>query len=104
MLTMATWTFRRLCNHQDPCSRRAYSIGRGTTMWQIAPYDIDALPALAQAKGAWANIRATRNRKATFSFSPWAYRQRNLVERFFNKLKQLGAIATRYGKRSAMDS
>ncbi|MER0240434.1 transposase, partial [Fulvimarina sp. MAC8] len=28
------------------------------------------------------------------------YRQRNLVERFFNRLKQLRGIATRYDKRA----
>ena len=33
------------------------------------------------------------------AFSPWLYRQRNLVERFFNKLKHFRAIATRYDKR-----
>ena len=33
------------------------------------------------------------------SFSKRLYRKRNLVERFFNKLKQFRAIATRYDKR-----
>jgi len=74
------------------------SIGRGTTLLADRAYDTDSLRALAKAKGAWANIPAKRNRKATFSFSPWVYRQRNLVERFFNKLKQFRAIATRYDK------
>lgn len=32
-------------------------------------------------------------------FSAFLYRYRNLVERFFNKLKQFRAIATRYDKR-----
>jgi transposase len=36
--------------------------------------------------------------KGTFPFSSWVYRQRNLVERFFDKLKQLRGIATRYEK------
>ena len=31
-------------------------------------------------------------------FSPWLYRQRNLVERFFSKLKHYRRIATRYDK------
>ena len=30
--------------------------------------------------------------------SPWLYKQRNLVERFFNKLKYYRRIATRYDK------
>ncbi|MBB3289922.1 transposase, partial [Rhizobium sp. BK347] len=31
--------------------------------------------------------------------SRWVYRQRNLVERFFNRIKQFRGIATRYDKR-----
>jgi hypothetical protein len=30
---------------------------------------------------------------------PWVYRQRNAVERFFNKLKHFRAVPTRYDKR-----
>ena len=35
------------------------------------------------------------------SFSPWLYRYRNLVERFFNKLTHFRAIATRFEKHDA---
>jgi len=31
--------------------------------------------------------------------SPFLYRYRNLIERFFNKLKHFRAVATRYDKR-----
>jgi transposase len=31
-------------------------------------------------------------------FSGWLYRQRNLVERFFNRIKHFRGIATRYDK------
>ncbi len=34
---------------------------------------------------AWANISPKTNRKGSFVFSRWVYRQRNLVERFFNR-------------------
>ncbi|WP_259779310.1 IS5 family transposase [Aestuariispira ectoiniformans] len=61
-------------------------------------YDSDAIRALADARKAWANIPPKRNRKKTFAFSSWVYRQRNLVERFFNKLKQFRGIATRYDR------
>ena len=37
-------------------------------------------------------------RKDTFAFSPYLYRYRNLIERFFNKLKHFRAVATRYDK------
>jgi transposase len=51
------------------------------------------------ARGAWANIRAMRNRKRPPLFSAFLYRYRNLVERFFNRLKHFRAVATRYDKR-----
>jgi transposase len=35
------------------------------------------------------------------SFSPYLYRARNLVERFFNKIKQCRRVATRYDKLAA---
>jgi transposase len=46
----------------------------------------------------WANIPNRSNRKQRFGFSSWLYRQRNLVERFFNRIKQFRGIATRYDK------
>lgn len=36
--------------------------------------------------------------KRKLPFSSWGYRQRNQIERFFNKLKQFRGIATRYDK------
>ena len=39
--------------------------------------------------------RGARNIPA---FSPFLYRYRNLVERFFNKLKHFRGVATRYDK------
>lgn len=53
-------------------------------------YDSDALRKEMNARGAWANVRAMPNRVKTFAFSAWVYRQRNAVERFFNKLKTSG--------------
>lgn len=49
-------------------------------------------------QGGLANIPPKTNRKAPICFSPWLYRQRNLVERFFNKLKYYCWITTRYDK------
>ncbi len=42
---------------------------------------------------------AERHFLAFPAFSGWLYRQRNTVERFFNKLKHFRAVATRYDKR-----
>jgi transposase len=41
------------------------------------------------------------NRNELICFSPYLYRARNLVERFFNKIKQCRRVATRYDKLAA---
>jgi transposase len=64
-------------------------------------YDADWIRAFASDRGAWANIPPKRNRKEAICFSPYLYRARNLVERFFNKIKQCRRIATRYDKLAA---
>jgi transposase len=61
-------------------------------------YDSDALRKKMAERGAWANIKPMPNRVNVPSFSPWLYRYRNLVERFFSKLKHFRAIATRFEK------
>jgi transposase len=40
------------------------------------------------------------NRKNVPAFSSYLYHYRNLVERFFNKIKHYRAVATRYDKRA----
>lgn len=64
-------------------------------------YDSDALRKTMAERGAWANIKPMPNRVNIPSFSPWLYRYRNLVERFFGKLKHFRAIATRFEKHDA---
>lgn len=61
-------------------------------------YDADWIRALVNEQGAWANIPPKRNRRDPICFNPYLYRSRNLVERFFNKIKQCRRIATRYDK------
>lgn len=51
--------------------------------------------------GAWANIPPRCNRNGPICFSPYLYRARNLVERFFNKIKHCRRVATRYDKLAA---
>ena len=61
-------------------------------------YDSDALRSKMAERGAWANIKPMPNRVNVPSFSSWLYRYRNLVERFFGKLKHFRAVATRFEK------
>lgn len=58
-------------------------------------YDGDARRAAMAERGAWANVRAMTNRVRTFPFSAWVYRQRDAVERFFNKFKHFRVASTR---------
>jgi transposase len=64
-------------------------------------YDADWIRALTAKKGALANIPPRCNRNEPVCFSPYLYRARNLVERFFNKIKQCRRVATRYDKLAA---
>ena len=64
-------------------------------------YDANWIRELARQQGAWANIPPKRNRKDPICFSPYLYRARNLIERFFNKIKQCRRVATRYDKLAA---
>lgn len=62
-------------------------------------YDTNAIRDCATASGAWANIPPRVIRKGTFAFSRFLYRERQLVERFFNRIKHFRGIATRYDRR-----
>jgi transposase len=77
------------------------SIGAGQVLLADRGYDSDALRAAMAQRGAWANIKPMPNRVNVPAFSSWLYRYRNLVERFFNKLKHFRAIATRFEKHDA---
>jgi len=61
-------------------------------------YDARALLDLVAARGGRAHIPTSRDRKVQRSVDPALYRHRNLIERFFNKLKHFRRIATRYDK------
>src|SRR5262249_44365868 len=64
-------------------------------------YDADWIRALAARKGALANIPPRCNRSEPICFSPYLYQARNLVERFFNKIKHCRRVATRYDRLAA---
>jgi transposase len=77
------------------------TVGEGQILLADRGYDSDALRAAVASRGAWANIKPMPHRVNIPIFSPWLYRYRNLVERFFNKLKHFRAIATRFEKHDA---
>ena len=53
-----------------------------------------------RASGAEAVIPPKSNRRDPWEYNRELYRQRNLIELAFNKLKQWRRIATRYDRRS----
>ena len=61
-------------------------------------YEANRIRDHIQDQGAAPNIPAKCNRKEKFCFSKRLYRERNLVERFFSKLKHFRRVATRYDK------
>jgi transposase len=61
-------------------------------------YDADHFVATIEAAGAQAVIPPRSNRLTLRNFDRHLYRARNLVERFFARIKHFRRIATRYDK------
>jgi len=63
-------------------------------------YDNNELRQRIGETGATAVIPSLRSRKVVIPHDAIAYRLRNRIERFFNKLKHFRRIATRYDRRA----
>jgi transposase len=63
-------------------------------------YDSNALRALINEMGAEAVIPSNRSRKVIISHDALAYKNRNRIERCFNRLKHFRRFATRYDRRT----
>jgi putative transposase len=61
-------------------------------------YDADHLCEAVTQTGAKVVIPPKRNPKALRDYDVELYKERNSIERFFNKLKQFRRVATRYDK------
>jgi transposase len=75
-----------------------HRIGEGQILLADRAYDSDAMRRTLGERGAWANVKPMPNRVNAPAFSPFLYSYRDLVERFFSKLKHFRAIAMRYEK------
>ena len=64
-------------------------------------YDSNALRAKLEAKGIRPVIPPKSNRLDIIVYDKESYKQRNKVERFFNKIKQFRRVSTRYEKLKA---
>jgi transposase len=76
-------------------------LGAGQILLADCAYDSDALRNSLAERGAWANVKPMSRRVNIPAFSPFLYRYRNLVERFFSKIKHFRAVATRFEKHDA---
>jgi transposase len=63
-------------------------------------YDTDQIREFLELRGANACIPPKANRKIQYEYDKHLYKERNLVERFFQKIKQFRRLATRYEKTS----
>ena len=63
----------------------------------VIQYDLSLLEA-AEIMGALVVIPPKSNRKVQREYDRDLYKERNLIERMFGKLKQFRRIATRYDK------
>jgi putative transposase len=61
-------------------------------------YDADHLREVVLENQAASVIPSKSNRRTPITYDKALYKERNLVERFFNKLKQFRRVATRYDK------
>lgn len=61
-------------------------------------YDTNALRALLAEKAIEPVIPSIRRRKPLIPYDVRAYRERNLIERMFCRLKDFRRVATRYDK------
>ncbi len=73
----------------------------GTILLADKAYDADWLRRAIEAAGAAADIPAMPQRKQKPRFNARLYRQRNRIERFFNRIKHFRRVATRYKKHAA---
>ena len=82
-------------------SRKAPTLIAGYTYESViadAAYDSDAFRAEITAKGAEVVIRPRKNRTQDLPYDEVLYKLRNVIERFFHRLKQYRRVATRYDK------
>jgi transposase len=73
-------------------------VGAGTIVLADKTYDADRIRTSLRERGSFANIPPKSSRRSKPYFSTWLYRERNLIERCFSKLKHFRRVATRYDK------
>ena len=62
------------------------------------PYKDNKILALAKVHSFHAVVPSKKNRKSTCLYDKQPYKQRNIIERYFLRLKHFRKVSTRYGK------
>lgn len=70
----------------------------GSVLLGDKAYDADWIRERIEAQGAAPNIPDKANRKQRYCFSKALYKERNHVERFFNRIKHFRRVAMRFEK------
>ena len=86
------------------CPATAQLLGRlrpGNILLADKAYDADWLRRQIEQTGAAPNIPFKSNHLWKGYFSPALYRERNRVERFFNRIKHFRRVAARYEKHAS---
>ena len=78
--------------------RRLTAFSRSIRAPVMRGYDARAVLGLIAAQGGRGHIPTQRDRKAQRPVDPVLYRTRDLIKRFFNTLKHVRKVATRYEK------
>jgi transposase len=84
--------------HDLTCAEQLVDSANPDALLGDKAYDADPLIDTLTQRGITPVIPPKANRKAPRACDFALYSERNLVERFFNKLKHFRAIATRYDK------
>lgn len=85
--------------HDSQCAQALLDGKKANFVIADKAYDNKIILQRIAQMGAIAVIPSRSNRKEARDFDKHYYKNRNLVERFFSRLKQFRGIATRYCKR-----
>lgn len=86
--------------HDSQCADRLLEDKQAHFVLADKAYDNDFILKKVNQMNAVAVIPPKSNRKEQREYDKYYYKERNLIERFFGKLKQFRGVATRYCKRA----
>ena len=86
--------------HESRMAEAMLDGAEGDAVLADKAYDSDAIRATIEAARMKAVIPSNRSRKTIIRHDKVLYRERNRIERCFNKLKHFRRLATRYDRRA----